>query len=74
MKTKDINKQIDVVAAKAKALNTKASDRLHLALANAGFRLQETAEKVAESAEELAIRAQAIAKEISPKPVRKQIR
>ncbi|HZJ52896.1 MAG TPA: hypothetical protein VFD38_02060 [Myxococcaceae bacterium] len=74
MKTKDINKKIDVVAAKAKALNIKASDRLHLALANAGFKLQETAEKVAESAEELAIRAQQLAKQVSPKPVRKQVR
>jgi len=74
MKTKDINKQIDVVAAKAKALNIKASDRLHLALAIFLFKLQETAEKVAESAEELAIRAQALAKQVAPKPVRKQVR
>ena len=74
MKTKDINKQIDVVAARAKALNIKVSDRLHLALANAGFKLQETAEKMADSAEELAIRAQAIAKQAAPKPVRKQVR
>jgi hypothetical protein len=69
MKTKDFNKRIDVVARKAKALNTKASDRLHLALANAGFKLQETAEKVARNAEELAIRAQHLAKQVSPKPV-----
>lgn len=74
MKTKDFNKKIDMVAAKAKAFNIKANDRLHLALANAGFKLQETAEKVAENAEELAIRAQAIAKQVAPKPVRKQVR
>ena len=66
MKTKDFNKKIDLVAAKAKALNIKATDRIHLALANAGFKLQETAEKVAESAEELAIQAQAIAKQVAP--------
>ena len=74
MKTKDINKKIDVVAAKAKALNIKASDKLHLAVARAGFKLQETAEKVAESAEELAIRAQQLAKQVSPKPVRRHVR
>jgi hypothetical protein len=63
-----------VVAAKAKALNIKASDTLHLAVAKAGYALQETAEKVAESAEELAIRAQQLAKQVTPKPVRKQVR
>jgi len=73
MKTKDINRKIDVVAAKAKALNIKASDKLHLAVAKAGYALQETAEKVAESAEELSIRAQQLAKQVSPKPVRKQV-
>jgi hypothetical protein len=74
MKTKEINKRIDVVAAKAKALNIKASDKLHLAVARAGYKLQETAEKVAESAEELAIRAEHLAKQVAPKPVRKSVR
>ncbi len=74
MKTRDINKRIDVVAAKAKALNIKATDKLHLAVARAGYKLQETAEKMAESAEELAIKAQQLAKHLSPKPVRKQAR
>lgn len=74
MKTKDINKRIDVVAARAKALNLKASNKVHLALANAGYKLQATAEKVAESAEELAIRAQQLAKQVSPKPVRRHVR
>ena len=71
MKTRDINKQIDLVAAKAKALNIKASDKLHLAVARAGFRLQETAEKLADSAEDLAIRAAQLAKHASPRPVRR---
>jgi hypothetical protein len=74
MKTRDINKRIDVVAAKAKALNIKASDKLHLAVARSGYKLQETAERVAVSAEELAIRAQHLAKQVSPKPVRKSVR
>lgn len=74
MKTRDINKRIDVVAAKAKALNLKATDRLHLAVARAGYKLQETAEKVAQSAEDLAIRAEQLAKHVSPKPVRKHAR
>ncbi len=74
MKTKDINRKIDVVAARAKALNIKATDKLHLAVARAGYALQGTAEKLAESAEELAIRAQHLAKQVTPKPVRKQVR
>ena len=37
MKTTDINKRIDVVAAKAKALNIKTSARLHGAVATAGL-------------------------------------
>jgi len=74
MKTRDINKRIDVVAAKAKALNIKATDKLHLAVARAGYKLQETAEKVAQSAEELAIRAEQLAKHVSPRPVRKHAR
>lgn len=74
MKTRDINKKIDLVAAKAKALNIQATDKLHLAVARAGYKLQETAAKVAESAEELAIRAQQLAKHASPKPVRKHAR
>ena len=74
MKTTDINKRIDVVAAKAKTLNIETSARLHRAVAKAGLRLQKTAEKVAESAEELAFRAQQIAKHAAPKPVRKQAR
>jgi len=74
MKTRDFNKRIDVVAAKAKALNIKATDKLHLAVARAGYKLQETAEKVAQSAEELAIRAEQLAKHVSPRPVRKHAR
>jgi hypothetical protein len=74
MKTRDINKRIDVVAAKAKALNIKATDKLHLAVARAGYKLQETAEKVAQSAEELAIRAEQLAKHVSPRPVRRHAR
>jgi len=74
MKTTDINKRIDVVAAKAKTLNIETSARLHRAVAKAGLRLQKTAEKMAESAEELAFRAQQIAKQAAPKPVRKQAR
>jgi hypothetical protein len=74
MKTTDINKRIDVVAAKAKALNIKTSARLHGAVATAGLRLQKTAEKVAESAEELALRAQHLAKQVAPKPVRRRAR
>jgi len=74
MKTTDINKRIDVVAARAKSLNIKTSARLHRAVAQAGLRLQKTAEKVAESAEELAFRAQQLAKQAAPKPVRKQAR
>ncbi len=74
MKAKDINKRIDVVAARAKAINIQASNRLHKALAKAGFKLQATAEKVAESAEELAVRAEQLAKQIGPKPVRRHVR
>ena len=74
MKTREINKRIDRVAARAKALNVKASGKLHQAVAKAGLALQETAEKLAESADELAIRAQHLAKQISPKPVRKHAR
>lgn len=75
MKTKDLNRKIDVVARKAKALNIKASTQLHKAVARAGLALQETAEKVAANAEELAIRAQHLAKQVSPRPVaRKQAR
>ena len=74
MKTTDINKRIDVVAAKAKALNIKTSARLHRAVAQAGLRLQRTAEKVAESAEELSLRAQQLAKHVAPKPARPRVR
>jgi hypothetical protein len=74
MKTTDINKRIDVVAAKAKALNIKTSAGLHRAVAQAGLKLQQTAEKVAESAQELAFRAHQLAKHTAPKPVRKQAR
>ena len=74
MKTTDINKRIDVVAAKAKALNIKTSARLHRAVAKAGIRLQKTAQKVAESADELALRAQHLAKQAAPKPVRRRAR
>jgi hypothetical protein len=74
MKTNDINKRIDVVAAKAKALNLKTTARLHHAVAEAGLRLQKTAEKVAESAEDLAFRVQQLTKQTAPKPVRKQAR
>jgi hypothetical protein len=69
MKTKDINKSIDVVAETAKELNLKASIKLHKAMAQAGYALQETAEKVAQSAEELAWRAGQLARQASPKPV-----
>ena len=72
MKTTDINKRIDVVAARAKALNIKTSARLHRALAKAGIRLEKTAGKVAESAHELALRAQQLAKQAAPKPVRRR--
>lgn len=72
MKTSEINKKIDVVAAKAKALNIKTSAQFQRAVAKAESRLQKTAEKVAESAEELAYRAQQLAKQVAPKPVRKQ--
>lgn len=70
MKTSDINKKIDVVAAKAKALNIKTSAQWHRAVAKAELRLQKTAKKVADSAEELAVRAQQLAKQVAPKPVR----
>jgi hypothetical protein len=72
MKATDINKRIDVVAAKAKALNIKTSARWNRAVAKAELRLQKTAEKVAESAEELALRAQQLAKQVAPKPVRRR--
>ena len=74
MKTKDFNKKIDLVAARAKAFNLQASDKLHLAVARAGFKLQETAEKLAESAEDLAVRAQHLARQASPRSVRKNVR
>ncbi|HTS80543.1 MAG TPA: hypothetical protein VMH40_08085 [Myxococcaceae bacterium] len=74
MKTRDINKKIDVVAAKAKALNLKASTRLHRAVAKAGWQLQKTAEKVAGSADELAFRAEQLAKQLAVKPVRRPSR
>jgi hypothetical protein len=74
MKTTDINKKIDLVAAKAKALNIRTSLQLHRALVKAESQLQKTAEKVAENAEELAFRAQQLAKHVSPKPVRRQAR
>ena len=74
MKTKDFNKKIDLVAAKAKALNIKASDKLHLAVARAGFQLQKTAEKLSDSAEDLAVRAQHLARQASPKTVRRHAR
>ena len=69
MKTSEINKRIDVVAAKAKALNVKTSARLHRAVVKAERSLQKTAEKLAESAEELSVRAQQLAKQVAPKPV-----
>jgi hypothetical protein len=74
MKPTDINRKIDVVAAKAKALNLKTSARFQRAVAEAELKLQKTARKVAESAEELAVRAQQLAKQVAPKPVRKQAR
>ncbi len=74
MKTRDFNKKIDLVAAKAKALNIKASDKLHLAVARAGLQLQKTAEKLADSAEELAVKAHHLARQASPRPVRKNVR
>ncbi|HUM10005.1 MAG TPA: hypothetical protein VLT82_03545 [Myxococcaceae bacterium] len=74
MKTKDFNKKIDLVAARAKALNIKASDQLHLAVARAGLQLQKTAQKLADSAEELAVKAHHLARQASPKPVRKSVR
>ena len=74
MKTRDFNKKIDLVAAKAKALNIKASDKLHLAVARAGLQLQKTAVKLADSAEDLAVRAQHLARHAAPKPVRKSAR
>ena len=70
MKTTDINKRIDVVAARAKALNIKTSARVHRAVAKAELRLQKTAETVAESAEELAVRAHQLDKQVAPKPIR----
>ena len=74
MKTTEINKRIDVVAAKAKALNIKTSARWHRAVAQAELRLQKAAEKVAESAEELSVRAQQLAKQVAPKPVQRRAR
>ena len=74
MKTREFNKKIDLVAAKAKALNIKASDKLHLAVARAGLQLQKTAVKLADSAEDLAARAQHLARHAAPKPVRKSAR
>ncbi|HVP60230.1 MAG TPA: hypothetical protein VMT11_06710 [Myxococcaceae bacterium] len=75
MKTKDFNKKIDVVAARAKALNIKASTELHRAVAKAGYALEGTAKKLAASADELAMRAQHLAKQVAPKPaIRKHAR
>jgi hypothetical protein len=74
MKTTEINKQIDVVAAKAKALNIRTSARLHRAVAKAEFKFQKAAEKVAESAEELSVRVQQLAKQVAPKPVQRRAR
>ena len=74
MRTTEINKRIDVVAAKAKALNIKTSARLHRAVAQAELKLQKAAEKVAESAEELSVRAQQLAKQVAPKPVQRRAR
>lgn len=74
MKTRDFNRKIDLVAARAKALNIKATDKLHLAVARAGKQLQKTAERLADSAEELAVRAQHLARQTARKPVRKVTR
>jgi hypothetical protein len=74
MKTRDVNKKIDLVAAKAKAFNNQASRKLHLAVARAGVQLQKTAAKLADSAEDLAARAQHLARYTAPKPVRKSVR
>ena len=74
MKTSEINKRIDVVAAKAKALNIKTSARLHRAVVKAERSLQKTATKLAESAEELSLRAQQLAKQVAPKPVARRAR
>jgi len=74
MKTTEINKQIDVVAARAKALNIKTSAQMHRAVAKAELRIQKTAKTVAESAEQLALRARQLAKQLAPKPVRARTR
>lgn len=69
MRSNDLNRKIDVVARKAKALNIRASKELQRAVTKAGQALQETAEKISANAEELAIRAQHLAKQVSAKPV-----
>lgn len=74
MKTIEINKRIDVVAAKAKALNIKTSARFHRAVIKAELKLQKAAEKVAESAEELSARAQQLARQVAPKSVQRRAR
>jgi DNA-binding ferritin-like protein len=74
MKTTEINRQIDVVAARAKALNIKTSAQMHRAVAKAELRIQKTAKTVADSAEQLALRARQLAKQLAPKPVRARTR
>ena len=74
MRTTEINKRIDLVAAKAKALNIRTSAQLHRAVANAEVKLQKAAEKVAESAEELSQRAQQLARQVAPKPAQRRVR